>query len=480
MAFKISANNSSSALGDAPNLTRRFAVGGALALAAKPIRASAAGFPPGFIWGVAASAPQTESAAGRGRSIWDDFAARPGAIADRSNLAVCNQFETRYPEDLGLAANAGLQAFRFSVAWPRVQPTGAGAPDAAGLAFYDRLVDHILRLEMQPWPTLYHWDLPAALPGGWLNRDTAQRLADYAVIVGRRIGDRVPGIMVLNEPGVVAIMGHAMGQHAPGLRDRAAWAAAMHHQNLAQGLAIAALRASLPARPHAGPVKLGNALSLQPVRAALPGAEEAAAIWDAAWNRAYLDPLYAKGYPARFAPDLGRLIRPGDMDIIASRPDFLGVNYYDRMRMIPGPGTVLGATWGPSPPGTPTTGLGWAAEPDGLAEQLAILRTQYGNPELLITENGAAYPDPPPSGGVINDTARLGFLRGHLQAAAQAIAAGSHLRGFFAWTLTDNFEWAEGFGPRFGLVAVSRPSQARTPKASLAWYGACARANAVV
>jgi beta-glucosidase len=285
--------------------------------------------------------------------------------------------------------------------------------------------------------------------------------------------------MVLNEPGVVAILGHALGQHAPGLRDRAAWAAAMHHQNLAQGLAIAALRAALPR-----PVRLGNALSLQPVRAALPGAEEAAQIWDAAWNRAYLDPLYAKGYPARFAPDLNPLIRPGDMNVIASRPDFLGVNYYDRMSMIPAPGTVLGATWGPSPPGTPTTGLGWAVEPDGLTEQLQILRTDYGNPEVLITENGASYSDPQPTigptGPVINDVARMNFLRGHLLAAARACAEGSHLRGFFAWTLTDNFEWTEGFGPRFGLVAVSRPSQIRTPKASLAWFGACARSNRVV
>jgi len=468
MPFKIDAINSS--------LTRRLALGGTAASVVTGVNAAPPGaFPPGFLWGVAASAPQTESAAGRGPSIWDDFARRPGAIADGSDLSVCNQFETRFPEDLALAAGAGLGAFRFSIAWPRVQPTGVGAPSPAGLALYDQMVDRILRLGMQPWPTLFHWDLPSALPGGWLNRDTAYRLADYAVIVGRRLGDRVPGMMVLNEPGVVAILGHALGQHAPGLRDRAAWAAAMHHQNLAQGLAIAALRAGL-----GRPVRLGNALSLQPTRPALPGAEEAAQIWDAAWNRAYLDPLYGKGYPARFAPDLGRLIKPGDMDVIASRPDFLGVNYYDRMRMIAGPGTVLGATWGPSPPGTPTTALGWAVEPDGLAEQLRLLRTDYGNPEVMVTENGAAYADPPASGGAIHDTGRIAFLRGHLLAAAQACAEGSRLRGFFAWTLTDNFEWAEGFGPRFGLVAVSRPSQVRTAKASLGWFGACARGNRVV
>jgi beta-glucosidase len=462
MRFKIAGNNTSA------NLSRRMMLAGAAA-SATAAAAEAGDFPPGFLWGVAASAPQTESAAGRGRSIWDDFAARPGTIADGATLATCNQFEQRYPDDLALAARAGLKAFRFSIAWPRVQPSGAGAPDPTGLAVYDRMVDAMLQLGLQPWPTLFHWDLPAALPGGWLNRDTAHRLADYAVIVGRKLGDRVPGIMVLNEPGVVAILGHAMGVHAPGLRDRRSWAAAMHHQNLAQGLAIAALRAALP---HA--LQLGNALSLQPVRTAVPGAEEAARIWDDAWNRAYLDPLYGRGYPARFAPDLDPIIRPGDMQLIASRPDILGLNYYDRMRMIAAPGTVLGAFWGPSPPGTPTTSLGWAIEPDGLLEQLRTLRVNYGNPELLITENGAACPD------VVDDSMRIAFLRAHLLAAAQACREGSHLRGYFAWTLTDNFEWAEGFGPKFGLVAVSRPNQHRTPRTSLKWLGACARANRVI
>lgn len=456
-----------------PMLRRRAVLAGAATLAATQAHA-ATGFPPGFLWGVAASAPQTEGSAGRAASIWDVFAARPGAIRDGSNLSVGTGFETFYPEDLDLAAQAGLGAFRFSIAWPRVQPAGAGAVNEAGLALYDRIVDAMLARNIRPWATIFHWDLPAALPGGWLNRDSAYRLADYAAIVGRRLGDRVHDFMVLNEPGVVAILGHALGQHAPGLASRPAWAAAMHHQNLAQGLGTAALRAVLPAGG-----RIGAALSLQPCRPAAPGAEEAARIWDDAWNRAYLDPLFGRPYPARFAADLAPLLRADDMRIIAARPDFLGVNYYSRMHMVPAPGSVLGATWGAAPPGTPMTALDWPVEPDGLFEQLRTLRDGYGNPEVLITENGAAYTDPPPSSGVIADPDRIGFLRAHLEQAGRACAAGCRLRGYFAWTLTDNFEWAEGFIPKFGLVAVDRQSLRRTPKRSLGWFSGCARGDVV-
>ncbi|MBV9734284.1 MAG: family 1 glycosylhydrolase [Acidisphaera sp.] len=455
-------------------MRRRALLAGAAALAASPAAAAPERFPEGFLWGVAASAPQTEGAAGRGLSIWDVFAARPGAIRDGSNPSVGTGFETFYPEDLDLTAGAGLRAFRFSIAWPRVQPQGAGAMNEPGLALYDRIVDAMLARGIRPFATLFHWDLPAALRGGWLDRDTAYRLADYAAIVGRRLGDRVRDFMVLNEPGVVAILGHALGRHAPGLASRTAWAAAMHHQNLAQGLGAAALRSVLPAG-----ARIGAALSLQPCRPAAPGAEEAARIWDDAWNRAYLDPLFGRPYPARFAADLAPLLRAEDMRRIAARPDFLGVNYYSRMHMVPAPGSVLGATWGAAPPGTPMTALDWPVEPDGLLEQLRDLRDAYGNPEVFITENGAAYTDPPAQGGVIADPDRIGFLRAHLGQAARACAEGCRLRGYFTWTLTDNFEWAEGFVPKFGLVAVDRRTLRRTPKQSLAWLGGCARGNVV-
>jgi beta-glucosidase len=462
-------------------LTRRAALATPLVLPAvaglSTLTQAATGFPAGFVWGAAASAPQTEGSAGRGQSIWDVFAAQPGKIKDGSNLVIGTGFETRYPQDLDLAAQAGLNAFRFSIAWPRVQPTGSGPVNANGLGLYDRMVDAMLERRLEPWPTLFHWDLPAALPGGWLNRDTAYHLADYAVIVGRKLGDRVRAFMVLNEPGVVAILGHALGQHAPGLASREAFAAAMHHQNLAQGLAFAALRAALPPR-----TKLGSALSLQPVQPAQPGAaaDEAARAWDDAWNRGFLDPLFGRPYPARFLPALEALVKPNDMGTIGARPDFLGVNYYSRMHMVPAPGSVLGATFGASPAGLGHTGLGWPIQPDGLLEQLRKLRDEYGNPDMLITENGASFADPAPSEGEVADPARIAFLRGHLLAAAQACREGCALRGYFSWTLTDNFEWAEGFGPKFGMIQVDRTTLARTPKQSLAWLGRCARANAVI
>ena len=457
-------------------LSRRTVVGAmAAGTMAGPAAAETAPFPPGFVWGIAASAPQTEGSAGRGRSIWDDFAAQPGRIKDGSDLSVGTGFETRYPADLDLAAGAGLRAFRFSIAWPRVQPDGRGPANPAGLDLYDRMVDAMLARGLEPFPTLFHWDLPSALRGGWTSRDTAQRLADYATIVGRRLGDRISRIAVLNEPNVVAILGHALGWHAPGMISRAAWAASAHHQNLGQGLAMAALRSALPPG-----VRVGTVIALQPVWPARPDAahRQAAAVWDAAWNRVPLDPLFGRPYPAVFAPDFAPLVRGGDMAAIAARPDFVGVNYYSRMHIAPA-ANVLGAGFGPSPEGTPLTGIGWPIEPAGLTEQLRELRDAYGNPDVFVAETGAAFRDSAPSGGVIADADRTAFLRGQLLAAAQACREGCNLRGLFAWTLTDNFEWADGFTTEFGLVAVDRATLTRVPKESLAWFGSCARANAV-
>ncbi len=434
--------------------------------------AAAEPFPENFVWGIAASAPQTEGSAGRGRSIWDDFAAQPGRIKDGSDLSVGTGFETRYPADLDLAADAGLRAFRFSIAWPRVQPDGRGAVNQAGLDLYDRMVDAMLARGLEPFPTLFHWDLPSALPGGWTNRDTAPRLADYAAIVGRRLGDRIRRFSVLNEANVVAILGHALGMHAPGLAARASWAAAAHHQNLAQGLAMAALRSVLPVG-----AQVGTVIALQPVWPARPDAahREAALVWDGAWNRVPLDPLFGRAYPAVFAADFAPLVMNGDMAAIAAHPDFLGVNYYSRMHIAPA-ANALGAGFGPAPEGTPLTGIGWPIEPAGLVDQLRELRDGYGNPPVYVTETGAAFIE---SGTPIADADRIAFLRGQLLAASQACREGCNLRGLFAWTLTDNFEWADGFTTKFGLVAVDRATLTRVPKESLAWFGSCARANAV-
>ena len=443
-----------------------------LAAAALPSPALPA-TPPRFLWGVAASAPQTEGSGGRGQSVWDVFAAQPGRIKDGSTMAVGTGFESRFAGDFALAAGAGLNAFRFSTAWPRIQPEGRGAPAPRGLDLYDRMVDAMLAHRLEPFLTVLHWDVPAALPGAWTSRQTALRFAEYAAIVARRLGDRVRHIALLNEPGVVAMLGYGLGWHAPGMAGPAAMAAATHHQNLAQGLGIEAVRTAV-----SRPASVGTVLSLQPVEPATPGAAAAVAArrWDAGWNGNFLGPLYGRPYPREWAALLAPLVRPGDMATIAARPDFLGVNYYSTMHI----GTAanpLGAGFGAVPPGTPLTGIGWPIEPAGLIAQLRRLRENYGNPPVYLSETGAAWPDPAPRGGVVSDPARIGFLRRYLAAALAARREGSDLRGAFVWTLTDNWEWAEGFTVKFGLVQVDRATLARTPKTSLGWYGAWARAH---
>lgn len=438
--------------------------------------AGAAAMPDGFVWGVAASAPQTESAGGRGDSVWDVFARRPGAIRDGSDLRVTTAFDRLYATDIGLIAAAGLRAFRFSFAWPRIQPEGRGRADAAGLDLYERILDAMLARDLAPWATTLHWDVPAAL-GDWRSRDVACRYADYAAILAGRFGDRIRDWIVLNEPNVVALFGYGFGDHAPGLRDRQAALAATHHQNLAQGLGFQALRASLPAGR-----RVGTTLSLQPVRPAGDGAANAgaAAALDAAWNGAFLEPLFGRPYPESVRRAIEPWVQPGDEQIIAAAPDFLGVNYYSPLYALADAGHPMGVRVAEAPAGLERTGVGWPVEPDGLTEMLMRLKQDYGNPEVLITEFGACYADPPPQGGTIADPQRARFLRRHLLAVRSAIVQGCRVTGAFAWSATDNWEWEKGFTAPFGLIGVDRQTLQRTRKQSLAWLGACAQANAVL
>ena len=450
------------------------------AAAAQPTTAlGPGGFPAGFAWGVSASAPQTESSDGSGRSIWDDFAAQPGRIADGSNLSVNNRFDTRYEEDIALLAGAGLNNFCFSVNWARVMPNGTGAPDEGALILYDRMVDTMLARGVQPWLLLQHWEVPTALPGAWMDRDVAQHFADYAAHVARRLGDRVRNFVVFNEPATVAVIGHLQGTHAPGLRGAVPFATAMHHQNLAQGLGFRAMRAALPST-----ARLGTTLNIQPCRPATASAADAEAALALAdlWNFGFLDPLFGRPYPARFEAVLAPLLRSGDMEVIAAQPDFLGQNFYQVYRARAASDAPFGTAFGPQPPELPRTDNGWPITPDGLLEVLRMFRDRYGNPQVVITEIGAAFRDPPEteSSVVVSDPRRIAWLRAHLEVTRQAIAEGCHVTGAFAWTLTDNWEWAEGFRQTFGLVRVDRPSLRRTPRASLGWLGACARANAVI
>jgi beta-glucosidase len=415
-------------------------------------------FPPRFAWGAATAAYQIEGAPqadGKGPSIWDVFCRVPGAVANGDTGDVACDHYRRFPEDVALMAELGLGAYRFSISWPRVQPTGSGAANEPGLAFYDRLVDELLAHGIQPLATLYHWDLPQALQarGGWPSPDLPGRFGEYAALVAGRLGDRVQDWVTINEPGVVAWIGHLEGRHAPGTKDFGTAVATAHQLLLAHREGAAAIRAAATG-PH-----VGIALDLRPVHPSEPGDDEAARLLDAHQNRWFLDPLFGRGYPPELVARLGPLAPP-PLDGYHGALDFLGANYYTRHRARPSSGPV-GAEMVPPPAGAPTTDMGWEVYPDGLRELLARLHDDYGPISLLVTENGAAFGD---------DARRLDYLAGHLDAAATAIEAGVTLEGYFVWSLLDNFEWAEGYSKRFGIVEVDYETQRRTVRPSGRWY----------
>jgi len=467
---------------------RRRGFLGALAGAALTPRAAAFAqgapvdrFPEGFVWGVSTSSYQIEGAVeadGRAPSIWDTFSRTPGKVANGDTGDTACDHYNRYLEDVELMARARMRAYRFSIAWPRVMPTGEGAVNAKGLDFYERLVDALLARGIEPWACLFHWDLPQALQdkGGWTNRDCAQWFTDYALVVAGRLGDRVNHWAMFNEPNVFAIFGHGVGTHAPGLTGRANCMAAIHHQNLAQGMAMRALRGG--GRPA---WRLGTVLSVQPIRPAggLEANRPAAAMWDALWNRACLDPLFLGRYPDLLAADFEPLMKPGDLAVIRQPVNYLGINYYSRLYQQPDPGGLVGTGFGPPPPGVKVTGMGWPVEPDGLTEQLLELRDRYRNPLVYVMENGADFYDWVGPEGKAEDGERIAFIRDHLRAGAAAIRQGANLKGWFPWTLLDNFEWAEGYARHFGLVQVDRSTMKRTPKASYHWYADAIRVNGV-
>ena len=444
-----------------------------------PAMAEPLHFPPDFVWGVSTSSCQIEGRGDRkADSVWDTFARINGTIGDHTTPEVTCDSYHRYPEDIALMAKLGLKAYRFSICWPRVMPDGTGQPDARGLDYYDRVTDALLKAKIEPWVCLFHWDLPQALQdrGGWGNRASADWFTEYAELMARRLGDRVKTWVMFNEPQVHAIMGHGLAEHAPGLRGREPMAAAGHHLNLAQGRALAALRAQ-----GGGRFTLGTVMSLQPVRPAQNLAINRAAveIWDAAWNRAYLDPLFRGTYPATYLPLVEKLVQPGDMEQIRQNVDFLGVNYYAPMYQRIDPNGLLGTNWGALPAGMQTTGMDWGIDPSGLTDILGELRDHYGNPRLYITENGTFFPEEPGPSGRVDDQQRIGYLRDHITTAHHAIASGVNLGGYFIWTLVDNWEWAHGFTAKFGLARLDRATLARTPKASYGWFARVVNSNAV-
>lgn len=419
--------------------------------------------PPSFDLGVSTSSFQTEGGASeRGESIWDRFLSR--SRLDGDDWRVATDHLARMEEDLDLVAGSGASVYRFSVSWPRLQPDGKGAPRREALDVYDRLIDEALNRGLDPWPCLYHWDLPQALQekGGWGNRDTAYRLADYADVVGELLGGRARRVFVHNEPNVHAVLGHLAGRHAPGSSDLPTFLAATHHLNLALGLATARLREVEPN------TEVGTILSLQPIEAAEQGEEHAAAaaLADAAFNRSFLDPLLSRGYPEPLAGMLDPYVESGDMALIAQPLDVLGVNYYTRLRVIADPRGHAGLALADPPAGAQVTGMGWEVVEDGLMQVLTMLRDEYGDPPVVVTECGAAYEDVPNRDGRVEDVERARFIVGHLRTTLAARAAGCDVRGYLVWTLVDNLEWVEGFDQRFGIVRLERPSMRRTPKLS--------------
>jgi beta-glucosidase len=441
-------------------------------------RADALTFPDGFVWGVATSSYQIEGAVdadGRGPSIWDTFCAQPGRVRGGESGAVACDHYHRWEADLDLLADLGVGAYRFSVAWPRVVPAGTGRVEPRGLDFYDRLVDGLLARGIAATPTLYHWDLPQPLEdaGGWLARDTAKAFADYAAVVAERLGDRVDTWWTVNEPAVSAVLGYAIGVHAPGHSLLGGSFPATHHLLLGHGLAMQAVRAAVPG------ATVGAVLNLSPAEPADPASEAdvlAAAQFDRVWNRLYLDPLLRGAYPGDGGPPIPgadpSCVRDGDLAIISGPLDRFGVNYYQPQRVAAAaPGDSLGFTLA-AYDGVATTQLGWPVLPDRLTSLLVGLRADYGDrlPPIVITENGCAVADEPSPDGAVHDPFRVDFLDGHLRALHAAIAAGVDVRGYDVWSFLDNFEWAEGYAPRFGIVHVDYETQARLPKDSFAWY----------
>jgi beta-glucosidase len=428
-------------------------------------------FPPGFLFGVATAAIQIEGASDlRGRSIWDTFASRTGTVANGDTPAVACDHYHHLEEDLDLLESLGVNAYRFSISWPRVLPEGRGAVNGDGLDFYKRLVDGLHARGIEPVATLYHWDLPQSLhdAGGWASRDCASWFAEYAELMFAELRGGVARWITHNEPWVAAFLGHAYGAKAPGRRD---WREALqvaHNLLVSHGLAVRAFRAG-------GEGTIGITLNMTPCYPQTAADGEAAERWDAFHNRWFLDPILRAEYPEelyrRFETTFGPLdLGPAQDFAVTSEPiDFLGVNYYSRSVLADNPQDGPLAV-SPAEPTLPLTSMGWEVAPDGLYELLVRIKRDYGDLPILITENGSAYEDPRPTNGVVEDPARRAFLRDHLEAVARAVEVGVDVAGYFVWSLLDNFEWEYGYEKRFGIVYVDYETQRRVPKRSALWY----------
>ena len=430
----------------------------------------ASSFPSDFVWGAATASYQIEGAAhedGRGESVWDRFSATPGKVRGGDTGEIACDFYHRYPEDVKLMRELGLDAFRFSIAWPRVLPEGRGKVNEAGLDFYDRLVDALLAEGIEPFATLFHWDTPQALEdeGGWTVRSIAEAFVPYVEAVVGRLGDRVRFWTTHNEPWVVAWIGHSWGQHAPGRTSEADAVAAAHHLLLSHGWAVEAIRREAPN------AQVGISLNLQEAYAHSDSPEDEAAAWhvDGEGNRWFLDPIFRGSYPADLLQRnelVAPFVQEGDLATMAAPLDFLGVNNYFRFVVgadVDGPRIVRN-------PEAQHTEMGWEVFPDGLHRLLTRVAEDYAPAAIYVTENGAAFGDVRVHDGAVHDPERTAYLEGYIDAMTRALADGAPVKGYFVWSLLDNFEWATGYSKRFGLVYVDYPTLERIPKDSFYWY----------
>jgi beta-glucosidase len=438
------------------------------------MRAEAAGeFPPlaalrpDFIWGVSTSSFQIEGAAredGRGPSVWDTYGER-GEIANHDTGEIACDHYHRYREDVALMRRLGVQAYRFSVAWPRVLPQGRGAANEKGLAFYDRLIDALLEADIEPWLCLYHWDLPQALDdlGGWTTRDMVGWFADYAALVAKRYGARVKRFATFNEPSIFTLFGSGMGG---GRRDRSGldtFHRAIHHVNLAHGAAVDVLRAQAPGS------LVGCIHNVQPALPSSPADARAAEACDAYWNKAFPDPQILGLYPSAMQAAITPHMQADDLARIKRRVDWFGLNHYSPVFIKADPQARLGFSFGDKPAATPVTAIDWPIVPDAFRDTLRTVSERYGLP-VYVLENGLGNHDKLDATGAVVDGDRIAYLRAYIGALDEAVAAGADVRGYFVWSLLDNFEWDQGYSVRFGLAYVDYPTQRRIPKASFAWY----------
>lgn len=424
----------------------------------------------GFVWGVSTSSFQIEGAAqadGRGDSIWDSYGRQQGHVSNGDTGEVACDHYHRYPEDVALMRDIGVDAYRFSLSWPRILPRGRGVVNEAGLAFYDRLIDRLLAAGIEPWICLYHWDLPQALDdlGGWTNRDIAGWFADYAALAARRYGDRVKRFATFNEPCVFTLFGYGFGWHAPGIADRTVLHKAIHHVNLSHGAAVDVLRDSVRR------ASIGAIHNRQPCFPSGTGEEDehAARLFSDYWNDAFPLPQHFARYPAALAEAIEPFEKPGDMALIARPVDWFGLNHYSPHYIKADSGNLLGCSFGAAPAEVAKTSIGWTIVPDAFRDTLLEIDARFRLP-IYVLENGTADADKVNAEGHVQDNGRIAYLQAYTAAMQEAIAAGANVRGYFVWSLLDNFEWTAGYSQRFGLVYVDYPTQRRIPKASAQWY----------